>query len=82
METNIIDIVKANAFPTLFDELNKAVDDSISYLTGIHKNPINNALSSLLSTLERKINEVDLDNMMSMAQKFAGMTGEFTLKVL
>ena len=78
LETNIVEIVKANAFPTLFDELNKAVDDSISYLTGIYKNPINDALSSLLSTLERKIDEVDLNSMMSMAQKFAGMTGELT----
>ena len=78
LETNIVEIVKANAFPTLFDELNKAVDDSIEYLTGIHKNPINDALSSLLSTLEKKINDVDLDNMMSIAQKFAGMTGELT----
>lgn len=77
-ETNIVEIVKANAFPTLFDELNKAVDDSIEYLTGIHKNPINDALSSLLSTLEKKIDDVDLNSMMSMAQKFAGMTGEFT----
>lgn len=78
LETNIVEIVKANAFPTLFDELNKAVDDSIEYLTGIHKNPINDALSSLLSTLEKKINDVDLDSMMGMAQKFAGMTGELT----
>lgn len=78
LETNIIEIVKENAFPTLFDELNKAVDDSIEYLTGIHKNPINDALSSLLSTLERKIDNVDLNSMMGMAQKFAGMTGEIT----
>ena len=78
LETNIIEIIKANAFPTLFDELNKAVDDSIEYLTGIHKNPINDALSSLLSTLEKKVNEVDLNSMMSMAQKFTGMTGELT----
>ena len=78
LETNIVEIVKANAFPTLFDELNKAVDDSISYLTGIHKNPINDALSSLVSTIERKIDEVDLNSMMGMAQKFASMTGELT----
>jgi hypothetical protein len=77
-ETNIVDIVKVNASTNLFDELNKAVDDSVEYLTGIHKNPINDSLSSLLSTLEKKINEVDLDSMMSMAQKFAGITGELT----
>lgn len=78
LSTNIVEIVKANAFPTLFDELNKAVDDSIRYLTGVHPSPLSDALSSLLSTLEKKINEVDLDSMMGMAQKLASMTGEFT----
>lgn len=78
LETNIVEIVKANAFPTLFDELNGAVDKAIEYKTGIHKNPINDALSSLLSTLEKKIDKVDLDSMMGMAQKFIGMTDEFT----
>lgn len=78
LSTNIVEIVKANAFPTIFDELNDAVDKSIQYLTGIHPSPLNNALASLLSTLEKKINEVDLSNMMGMAQKLAGMTGELT----
>lgn len=79
-ETNIVDIVRANASSTLFDELNKAVDDSIAYLTGIHPNPLNNALASLVNTLEKKINEVDLDSMMDMVQKFAGMTEDFTVE--
>lgn len=78
LSTNIVEIVKANAFPTLIDELNNAVDKSISYLTGIHPNPLNEAIASLLSTLEKKINEIDLDSMMDMAQKLASMTGEFT----
>lgn len=78
LSTNIVEIVKANAFPTIFDELNNAVDKSIQYLTGIHPSPLNDALASLLSTLEKKINEVDLSNMMGMAQKLAGMTGELT----
>lgn len=76
--TNIVEIVKANAFPTLFNELNTAVDKSIAYLTGIRPSPLSDSLTSLLSTLEKKINEVDLDSMMSMAQKLASMTGEFT----
>lgn len=78
LSTNIIDIVRANAFPTLFDELNKAIDNSIQYLTGIHPNPLNEALANLVNTLERKINNVDLDSMMGMAQKFMNMTGELT----
>lgn len=77
-ETNIVDIVKANMHPPLFDELNKAIDNSVAYLTGIHPNPLNDAVASLLSTIEKKINEVDLSGMMDMVQKFTGMTEELT----
>ena len=78
-ETNVVDIVKENMETGLLDELNRAVDLNIQYLTGIHSNPINEAITSLISTIEKKIGEVDLDSMMSMAQKFAGMTEDFTL---
>lgn len=78
-ETNVVDIVKANMEIGLLDELNNAVDKSIEYRTGIHPSSIADALASLLSTLEKKINEVDLGSAMDMAQKFAGMTGEFDI---
>ncbi|MBO5828704.1 MAG: hypothetical protein J6R59_09665 [Paludibacteraceae bacterium] len=78
-ETNIVEIVKANASPTLFDELNEAIDKSIEYITGIHPNPLNEALASLISALEKKVNEFDMGSMMDMAQKFASMTDEFNL---
>ena len=77
-ETNIVDIIKANMDDGLLDELNKAVNLSIEYRTGIHTNPLNEALASLLSTLERKVNEIDLGSAMDMVQKFASMTGELT----
>lgn len=77
-ETNIVDVVKANMKDGLLDELNKAINLSIEYRTGIHVNPLSEALASLLSTLEKKVNEVDLSRMMDMAQKFANMTGELT----
>lgn len=77
-ETNIVDIVKANMEYGLLDELNKAVDKSIEYRTGIHQSPINDAIVSLLSTLEKKINDIDLDGMMNMAQKLAGIAGDIT----
>ena len=78
--TNIVDIIKVNMEVGLLEELNTAIDKSIEYLTGIHPNPLNEALASLLSTLEKKINEVDLDSMMGMAQKFASMTDDFTME--
>lgn len=77
-ETNIVDIVNANVEIGLIDELNHAVDLNIQYLTGIHPNPLNEALSSLLSTLETKINEVDLGDMMGVVKKFANISNEFT----
>lgn len=78
-ETNIIDIVRANASPILFDELNKAIDKSIEYITGIHPSPIADSLASLFSALENKVNEFDMGSMMEMAQKFASMTGELNV---
>lgn len=75
-ETNIVDIIKANAEIGLIAELNKAIDLNIEYKTGIHPNPLNEALTSLVNTLETKINEIDLDSMMEMANVFSSMTGE------
>jgi hypothetical protein len=77
-ETNIVDIVKANMEIGLLEELNEAIDLNIQYITGIHPNPLNEALAGLVGTLENKIKEVDLDTMMKMAQKFANMVGELT----
>jgi hypothetical protein len=79
-ETNVVDIVKANMEIGLLDELNHAVDLDIQYLTGIQHNPINESFANLLSTLEQKITEIDLDSMMVMAQKYANMTEEFTVE--
>ena len=76
-ETNIVDIVKANA-PELIEELNKAVDDNIEYHTGIHKNPIAESLSHLLNTIDKKVSDIDTDSMMNMAQAISGISGELT----
>jgi hypothetical protein len=78
-ESNVVGVVKANISDELLDELNHAIDLNIQYLTGIHINPLGEAVASLVSTLEKKINEVDLESMMGMAQKFAGMTDDFNL---
>lgn len=77
-ETNVVDIIKANMEVGLFEELNNAVNISIQYRTGIYINPLNEALARLANTLEKKVNEVDLDKMMKMAKLFANMTDELT----
>lgn len=82
LETNIVDIVKANAFPTLFEELNNAVDKAIEYKTGIHSNPLGEAISNLVNTLERKLDTLDMSKAMEMADKLGGMTEELTTENL
>lgn len=77
-ETNIVDIVRTNAVPNIFEELNNAVNKSIAYRTGIHPSPLSDAVASLVSTIEKKVNEIDLESMIGMASKLAGMTDEFT----
>lgn len=77
-ETNVVDIVKANMNDGLLEQLNDAVNKSIEYRTGIHLSPLNEALASLVSTLENKVKEFDMGSMMAMAQKFAGMTEKLT----
>lgn len=79
-KSNVADIVKANMEAGLLEELNRAIDLNIQYLTGVNPNSLNDSIAKLISTFEKKINEVDLNSMMDMAQKFAAMTGEFTPK--
>ena len=77
-ESDVLKIVKANMEDGLLEKLNRAVDLNIQYLTGINMNPINDAIVSLVSTLEKKVDGIDLDSMMEMAQKFTNMTEDLT----
>lgn len=77
-ENNIADIIKTNARDGLIDELNKAVDENIEYRTGIHKNALNDALTGLINTLEKKLDNIDLGSLLEVMESFSGITGEFT----
>lgn len=77
-DTNIVEIVKANVDKKLIAELEKAVDKNIEYRTGIHKNTLEDALTSLLHTVEQKINDVDTEGMMEMAMKLNSISDELT----
>lgn len=76
--SNIVDIVKANAVEGLIDELNESVDNNIEYKTGIHRNPLNEGLTSLLKTIESKISQINLDELVGLAQSISGVSGEIT----
>lgn len=77
-ETDIVNIVKMNAVPGIINELEKAVSLNIEYKTGIHINPISSSLSSLLDTIEQKVDGIDLEEMMGIAGSIAGISDELT----
>lgn len=77
-ETNIADVIKENAEFGLIEELNKAIDLNVQYKTGIHPNPLNEALTSLVNTIEKKLDSYDMNSAMEVASKLTGMTEEFT----
>lgn len=74
----VVDIVKANSVDGVLDELHKAIDLNIEYRTGIHINPISSSLATLIDTVERKIDGIDLDGIMDLAQSMAGISDELT----
>lgn len=74
----VVDIVKANSVDGVLDELHTAIDLNIEYRTGIHINPISSSLASLLDTIERKVDGIDLNSMMDLAQSMAGISDELT----
>ena len=74
----VVDIVKANSVDGVLDELHKAIDLNIEYRTGIHINPVSSSLASLLDTIERKVDDIDLDSIMDLAQSMSGISDELT----
>lgn len=77
-ETDIVNIIKMNAVPGIINELEKAVSLNIEYKTGIHINPISSSLSSLLDTIEQKVDGIDLEEMMGIAGSIASISDELT----
>jgi hypothetical protein len=73
-ETNVVDIVKANMRSGLIDELNRAVDLNIQYVTGIHTNPVSDAIARLLNTIGNSIGESDVGDLMEYVKNISAMT--------
>lgn len=80
-ETNIVEIVKANAEAGVIDELERAIDLNIEYKTGIHRNIISESIANLINTIEKKIGDftIDSDSLMGMMDVLSGMSNELTM---
>lgn len=72
-ETEVAAIVKSNMAEGLLDELNKAVDDNISYRSGLYRDvyasSFFNSLAKLVNVCEKKFNEIDFNSLTDIAQK-------------
>ena len=78
--TMIVDIVKANAVAGLFAELNRAVDYSIEFKTGIRINPVADALTNLLNKVSDKLDSYDVDALGDIGKLMSGLnTGDFNI---
>ena len=77
-ETNIVDILKANVVDGLIEELTKALNVNLEYKTGVKINSLSDALTSLLSTIEKKIGSVDTEEMMETAMNLTSLIGQIS----
>lgn len=78
LRTDIVETLKSDMREGLLDELNKAVDDNIEYRTGIHKNPIADAVASFVKVLEKQVQDIDTGKIMGIAEALGKISGEFT----
>lgn len=76
--TNIAEIIRENMDDGVLDELVKAVDADVEFKTGIHPNPLNEVLSRLLETFEKKIENIDVETLIKSATKVAGIKEQLT----
>lgn len=81
-ETNIAGIVKANADKMFIQSLSDAIDVNLEYRTGVKIDQISKALGSLLNTIENKIPEFDMDEIMNASEIFSQISGELNAEKL
>ena len=77
-ETEIVSIVKNNTEDGLIQSLGDAVDANLQYRTGIKIDAISKSISSLLNTIERKIPEFDMDEVMSASGLLSQIADDFS----
>lgn len=73
--TTIVDTIKYEMINGLLDELNKGIDYTIEYRTGIRINPVENALAELLDMITNKLATYDVDAMSGAAKVVSSLNG-------
>lgn len=73
-----VEEIKSNLKDGLISDLVKAVELNITYKTGIKSDVIADSLASLLNTIERKIENIDVDSIMNVSNTLSNISGDFT----
>lgn len=76
--TSVVTTLYGSIRPGLIDELRKSVDENIAYRTGIRISVVENAVASLLNTLENRMAEIDPEDIAKIAQMASNMNDSFT----
>lgn len=76
--TKIVEIVKNNVDNTILDELKIAVNSNIEYKTGVHNNIIEDIIVQLLSSVKSKIDGIDTETVLQMAETLSTLSNNVT----
>lgn len=81
-QTNIANIVKVNAEPGFIESLSDAVDINLEYRTGVQVVSVSKALISLLNTIENKVPEFDMEEVMATSGMLSELSDDFSAEKL
>lgn len=76
--TKIVEIVKSNVDNVILDELKMAVNSNIEYKTGVHNNIIEDSIGQLLSSVKSKIDGIDTETVLQMAETLSTLSNNVT----
>lgn len=76
--TNAAEIVKVNADVDVIEGLARSVSDNIMYRTGIRPDDIYRSLSELVNNIAKKVDSIDIEQMMKMADTINNAKDDFT----
>ena len=78
INTKIVEIVKSNVDNAILDELKIAVNSNIEYKTGVHNNIIEDSIVQLLSSIKSKIDSIDTETVLQMAETLSTLGNNVT----
>lgn len=82
--TYVANVIKSGMDDGVLNQLNKAVDSNITYITGVNHNSVSDSLVSLIKMISDKIDSIDFNSISEFIPVIANSleNGEFTMDSL